>query len=429
MAAKKAVKKTAKKTAKKKAPPIAAAPSATAIGCAPTAGVGSRELNKAEKTKILNALRNELGDRLTTADEASAPYLVRRPTGIIDLDVHLGGGFPAGGPSMLGGPFNSGKSWLLWRMIAEQQRIYGDDFMGAIANVETAIPYDQAIAAGCRIAVPDDIINQWAEINRQRHEPDFTSEQIDYFKTQVGVLELINGDTGEDILNNVLKLNEKNIFSIIGVDSVSALLPAADADKDLTDEQKRGAHASMMKKFWLAYVPQMRSGRNYTTLVLTMQAVANQERASAASFMQKYIKQWDVKGGEASKHYSLINLLMWSGDKIKHDKVAIGKYLKYETRKGKAGTHDNIVGDFPFYYQIGGVDLHGELISSAMRRGILVHYGGKLQLLDGTNKNPVDGICATDETSLRQRMQESFDFELAIRREVLISAGVSCLYR
>lgn len=125
-----AKKKTSKKPKKptkpsKKSPvAVAKAPVETAISAGTeTQYTRERELTKAEKNKRLRALKHQLGDLLISADQASTPYMVRRPTGITELDIHLGGGFPAGGPSVLGGPYNSGKSWLMWRMIAMQQQI------------------------------------------------------------------------------------------------------------------------------------------------------------------------------------------------------------------------------------------------------------------------------------------------------------------
>jgi len=424
------VSKKAAKKAKKTKPPrkkspveVAKAPVKTAISASTeTQYTKSREFTQTEKRKRLKSVKHQLGDLLTSADQASTPYMVRRPTGITELDIHLGGGFAAGGASVLGGPYNSGKSWLLWRMFAMQQQIYGDAFVGAIANIEHALPYDQAVDAGCKIAIPDDVLNQWAEWREQRGMPKFTGEEVAQLKHQVGTIEFINGVTGEDILGNVLALNKENIFSIIGIDSISALTPAADVDKTLTEEQKRGSHATMMKKFLMHYGAQVRGGRNYTSLMCTQQAVANQS---------PYGFDWDLKGGEYVKHIALVTLMMWSGDKIYRgsEKNVVGKYMKYKTRKGKAGTHDNLSGEFPYYYHLGSVDVHGELMASAMRRGLLMNTGNRLQFLSATDRQPIDGLWQPNEQALREVLSMDFDFELAIRREIMASENVKCLYR
>lgn len=441
MASKKVAKKAPKKTTpvipgdtgtkkEKRTTGLPTAASVTVVSN--SAGVTlPRELPAKDREMKLGALKNELGDLLVSADQASTPYMVRRPTGIMELDIALGGGFPAGGPCVVGGPFNSGKTWLMWRTLAMQQAIYGSNFVGAIANTETPLDYWQARKAGAVISMPDEVLNQQAEYRRQRGTPDFTSEEIYNLKYQIGHIELIHGRTGEEILTGILKFNESRVCSFIAIDSINGLQPEVDSGKDLDEADKMAAQAMMMKRFWMHYVPQVRGGRNYTTLYLTQQAVSNTDKANAPSYVKKYLRDWELKGGESTKHHSLVTLYLWSGEKIKlpNYQDAVGKYVNYLTKKGKAGTHDNLTGEFPFYYHIGGVDIHGELIASAVRRNVLVYHNNRIQLVNGTNREPIEGWWVPNEQALRDVLMHDFDFELAIRREVLASAGVECLYR
>lgn len=390
----------------------------------------SNELPHAEKMKIINSMRQKNPDMFVSAEDLSTPYILRRPTGVIELDIALGGGFPAGGASMLSGPFNSGKSWMLWRMFAMQQRIYGNEFVGATAHVEGAMDYEFIRKCGCFIAVPDDVINGWNEIRWQRGIPRLTSAEVDYWKTQVGHIETIQGDTGEDVLTGVLGLTEKNVCNIVAIDSITSLQPQADANKDLDDDAKRAAHASLMKQFWLRYVPQTRRGRNVTTLMMVQQVVANQDKANMPGPMQKYIPNWEVRGGESSKHYKLIDLVLWSGEKIRDaDKHIIGKEVNYKTLKGKAGTHDNISGEFRYYYHLNGTDMHGDLIASAIRRGVILYQGPRLVIANAQTHQPIEDASYKSDGEIRERLINDVNFEFAIRREVLASAGVQCLYR
>jgi len=428
---KKVGKKAAKKVSKKEsAQPVASAPAETIVAEEPVNPfTKQRELSPTEKASRLRALRTHLKERLYPASEGENQYMLRRPTGVIELDIALGGGFPAGGASMISGPFNSGKSWLLFRTIAMQQQIYGKDFYGALHVGEQAFPYDQAISAGVRIEVPDALLNQAAEARYISGLPQFTQEELAYFKTSIGRLETISGVSGEETLGGVLDCVQQDIFSVIGVDSIASLRPEADLDKDLSDDERRGSHATMMKRFWMRYSPLVNRGKNATTVLFIQQVVANQERANMNPAIQKYIQEWTVKGGESSKHYKLIDLVMWSGEKIKGGSDIAGKWIKYKTLKGKAGTHDNITGEFPYYYHLGGVDLHGELIASALRRGVLVHVPQGIQLFSATTRQPIEGASAQDEAGLREALAKSFDLELVFRREILSSAGKQCLYR
>lgn len=388
----------------------------------------TNELTYQEKLRVINGLRQKNPEMFVSAEDLSTAYTLRRPTGIIELDIALGGGFPAGGASMLSGPYNCGKSWMLWRMFAMQQRIYGPEFIGAIAHTEGAMDYEYIRRCGCYVAVPDDVINSWNELRYQRGLPQLTSTEIDFWKLQVGHIETIQGDTGEQILTGVLNLTEKGICNIVAVDSISSLQSQKDADKDLDEEAKRGAHAQLMKQFWLRYVPQTRRGSNYTTTMMVQQVV--QRDKSNAGYAAKYLTDWEVRGGESSKHYKLIDLVLYPGSKIKDkDNVSIGKEIKFQTLKGKAGTHDNITGSFNYYYGAYGTDVCGDIIASAVCRGIIVHCGSHISVLNAQTRQPLDDVTYKTDREIYERMSSDVSFEFAIRREILASAGVQCLYR
>lgn len=393
----------------------------------------SREITWEEKKRRIAEIKAKTPGRFLSTDQVSNRYILRRPTGIMELDIAIGGGWPAGGGNGLGGPYNSGKSFLCWMTMAMQQRIYGDAFMGAVAIVEEAFPYDQALMAGCRIAVPDDVLSQWEEWKVSRGGAQYTSAEIDYFKTSVGNIELIHGESGEDFLNGVVTLTASNTCSFIFLDSMNALDPDANFGKDMDENNKLGAHATMMEKFWKKFSYQVRPGRNSTCLVFTQQVRANMERSSKPAPMQKYIKQWEVKSGEAHKHYTLINLNVWSGAKLRQgDKggPVTGKEINFETGKGKAGCHDNVTGSFLLnYYPTVHVDIHAELLRSAYARGRLMKDKNHLYILRAEDNSPIEGHKYKSERELREAMALSFDIEMVLRRECLAHANVRALYR
>jgi RecA/RadA recombinase len=59
----------------------------------------------------------------TLSPLSNAPEIGRIPTGILDLDVSMGGGFPVGRMSMVWGPRSSGKSTLCFKAIAYAQTL------------------------------------------------------------------------------------------------------------------------------------------------------------------------------------------------------------------------------------------------------------------------------------------------------------------
>lgn len=442
MASKKVAKKEAKKdpqarkkgkpttinaaVAKKEVAPVITPQAAEPIPLFAVSQTAPSAKNK-EREKKLAALRTTLGDQLVSADQLSNVYMLRRPTGIISLDIALGGGFPAGGACMISGPYNSGKSWLLFRSMAMQQQLYGNDFMGALHVAETQVPYDQMLQAGMKVCVPDKVIKQYIQRDMELGLPMWTSDRITAMKQQVGHLEIISGGTGEQVLNTVLECNKQGIFNIIGVDSVSSLEPQRDSDKTMDDEAARAARAIMMGKFWTKYVPFVNKGDNTTTLLFTQQVRQNDTQ---------YGRDWTITGGEATKHYKLIDLGMWSGKQAKRTihgvDYVVGKKVLFETIKGKAGTHDHVKGEFDFYYSEffpGNVDVHGDLILHAIQQNLLVPTSHGVQLVSAVSREPLAGMTAPDERSLKECIAVDFDFELEFRRHILAAAGIKCLYR
>ena len=373
---------------------------------------------------------------IVTAEEAGNPYVLRRPTGIIELDVHLAGGFPAGGCCMLSGADNVGKSWLLYKTMAMQQRLFGDATRLAVALSEGSLPYDQMLRAGMLVRIPDEILEQWQEQRRIRHVPLFTLEQLQYFKRQLGEIYVIRGATGEEILTGILNFVETNAVSIIGLDSVSGLQPAANAAKDLDENLKRAAHANMMTQFFSKYIPITTglSGVNQTSLIMLQQLRANQDRANAPAHMQQWIPDAVVSGARSAKHYKLIDIMLKEAKPIKEGnqetgRYTIGKVIRWDFEKGKAGTHDNLQGEYSYFYSIPGVDNAGDLITAGIRRGIIQKKGSKVFVCQLDTGAVLEDLTAPSEKAFRKMIESDFDFEMAIRQEILAHTQIQCLYR
>lgn len=458
MAAKKtATKKTASKTAPKKGKgeeknllksvlitaPAAAAPtkSEEPVVEAPVKTPEFAAKTVAVKDQAIRAMANTMNSKdrqlLVLADEAPNAYMYRRPTGIMELDIDLAGGFPAGGMCVISGPDNCGKTWLMLKTMAMQQRLLGQACRLAMAVTEGAFPYDQAINAGMKIPVPNEILEQWQQYRRDRGMPLYTKDEIKVFKQKVGDVYLIRGAHGEETCEGLIEAVRSNAFSIVACDSMNGLMPMADLKKEMTEEQKRSAHANMMKKFFIQYIPittNFSGGLNTTSLLFTRQVRSNQERANMPSYMQAYIPEWaPAGGGWASNHYKLIELMMWDSKVIKKedssgDKSAIGKQLNWKLEKGKAGTHDNKTGEMNFYYALGGVDAVGELIVSGIRRGVIQQRGQEMVVVRPDTKELLPGFTAPSPQILRRMIDIDIDFELSLRREILAAANIQCLY-
>jgi RecA/RadA recombinase len=444
---KKTNKKAPKKAAAKKAPAKKLTPQATVAGGTPppvpTAPPPPASADAAERRAMLDAIASQFNEDghlvVVRGDEAPNPYIIRRPTGIMELDIDLGGGFPAGGTCFVSGPDNCGKTWLMMHVMAMQQKLYGEDSSLVMAITEGGFPYDQAMRVGLRVAVPDAMILQWQQARTQRGFPPYSATDIAYFKEQVGDFRIIRGSTGEEVLDIILAIMRARACSVVCVDSLQGLEPAADAGKDMDENDKMAAHATMMGKFFKKYIPLTTglNGVNETTLLMTQQVRSNKAKTEAKANVQKYLKDWAITGAYSSKHFKLVDLVLYDGAKERgkdsegrSTSVVRSKTLHWETEKGKAGTHDNIVGSVKYSYEISqGVDFIGTVIDSAQRRGVLRKVGSKYTLVRPEDNVMLQQYEAPSLKAFRRCMELDPEFEMAVRLEVLAAAGKTCLYR
>lgn len=427
---KKVAKKTTKKAAARKPPPQREA--------LPNVDWGNQTMT--EKDEALNAWVNSVNTedhkRVVRADEAPNTYFLRRPVGPIELDIDLGGGFPAGGCSMVSGPDNAGKTWLVLKAMAFQQRIYGHNCRLGYAVTEGSFPFDQAVNAGLKVKVPDEMIMQWQQWRALRGIPLWTDEEVQHlFKQEIGKLWVVRGLTGEDLLQTILDGIRTNGLSLMACDSIAGLLPDDDATKQMDARDKMAAQAAMMTKFFRKYSPTTTGlmGPNLTTLLFTQQVRANTERANANPMQRKYIKLWTVAGAYASKHFKLIDLYVWNGKTLRKGAEGtgeiVGKMLKWQIEKGKAGTRDNLGGEAAFYYGRGGTDDIGELVASGVRRGVIYTAGKGVVVVRPDTGEVLNEFKAPTQKAFRKMLEVDPDFEFALRREVLTAAGKPCLYQ
>lgn len=391
--------------------------------------------DKRKKLKEFAAAMNKDRRVVAMADEAPNVYEIRRPTGVIQLDTHIGGGFPAGGLSIVSGPDNAGKTWLCLRAMAMHQRLYGQRSCLAFAVAEGAFDYKRALNTGLVIPVPDEMLNEWNQERLNLGMPEYTEQEILYFKRKVGEFTILRGHTGEELMNVVLEAVKANIFGIIVVDSLSVLLPEADEDKEVGGIPKRAGNANLMTDFLKKYTPYT-SGlheRNETTLVGIMQVRANAAKADAGH-LAKYLKDWAITGAYATRHGKLVDVTVWDGSPLKKtvqgQQVIYGKPFYWKIEKGKAGCHDNVQGETEFRYDIPhGHDDIWALITLGTRLGVFVEEKGKVQVYHPITKEKTDLGGFPSFPAFGRVIAEDFEFELQMRNYILAASGIQCLYR
>src|SRR5208282_1562953 len=102
----------------------------------------------------------------------------------------------------------------------------------------------------------------------------FTKEELKAFRSKtVGTIKRLAGSNGEELLQSILECQESKLFDLVCLDSISACLPEADANKDLDEAAKRAAAAGMVTRFFQHYLNGVTGyyGANPTTTIFTAQ--------------------------------------------------------------------------------------------------------------------------------------------------------------
>ncbi len=287
------------------------------------------------------------------------------PTGSILLDQALGvGGYPRGRIIEIYGPESSGKTTLALEAIAEAQR---KDGRAAFVDAEHAIDPDYAHKLGVNI---DELI-------------------------------LSQPDSGEQALEIVEMLAASGALDIIVVDSVAALVPQAELDGEMSDNQV-GLQARLMSKG-------MRKIAGVLNRTGTVVIFINQLREKVGVM---YGNPETTTGGRALKFYASIRIDIRRAEAIKNGTNIIGNTVKVKVVKNKVAP--------PFHSCI--IDLiYGEGIS---RYGEILDLGTSLNLIGKTGNwytlgdNKIGNGREAAKAYLREHPEQTDELEKQIRAAI-----------
>jgi hypothetical protein len=320
------------------------------------------------------------------AKDVNASYLLRRPTGIISVDIAMAGGWPASAPSVLVGPEGAGKDYLLWRTAAESQRLYGDDF--CMATYFTEFKPDKRYMkeqCGFHIAFTEDEIE---ELDKARVEAGFnslTAAELDYYRHEIGQFIPIMGISADKGFDEIFNILDANVCQIVAVNSIGFLQTEAKEDTEsFEDFAQRSSEASLMSKVMPKLAMYMNRGcsidgaPNETSLILVNQVRSQdqQKRPMKGMPVQDKDKYKPALASHALKHGKAIELMVhngsniWDGDKA----YILGRKKSWEILKGKLGTHEGIRGEFNHFYDF-GADVIGDLVDTAAKYGVVTVAG------------------------------------------------------
>ena len=210
------------------------------------------------------------------------------PTGALALDVALGvGGIPRGRIIEIYGPESSGKTTLAQHIVAECQKKGG---IAAFVDAEHAL--DPEYARNLGVNIDELLISQ--------------------------------PDTGEQALDITEELVRSGAVDIIVVDSVAALVPKAEIEGSMEDQQM-GLQARLMSKALRKLTGII--GKTNTTVIFI-----NQLRQKIGGM---YGNPETTTGGNALKYYASVRMEIKRVEGLKGDGEDVGNHVRVRVLKNK----------------------------------------------------------------------------------------------
>jgi len=243
-------------------------------------------------------------------------------SGALTLDAALGGGYPRGRVVEIYGPESSGKTTLALHAIAESQKCGGT---AAFIDAEHAL--DPLYAADLGVDIDSLLVSQ--------------------------------PDSGEMALDIVDQLVRSSAIDVIVIDSVAALVPRAELEGDMSDQQI-GLQARLMSKA-LRKITGSLSMSKCTVIFL------NQLRSKVGVI---YGSPEVTAGGNALKFYSSVRLDTRRKEILPDDK---GIRVKVKVVKNKIAAPFKVV--FLDVLFGTGIDRMGCLLDAALDLGVVERKG------------------------------------------------------
>ena len=432
----------AKKAPTKKAKPAAAKKAAAKAGskkkdkAASKKKSGPRTLQQKIDEQIASAEARFGNGALRRASELESDYYLRRPTGILSLDIGLGGGWPAAALCLLTGPDGAGKDYIALRTLAEQQRIHGESFCAFLYFTE--FPLVKLFArdmCGLKVAMTEKELNRLDKSRLEKGGELLTVEERERYKEQVGTIIVVPPMIADDGLDLVLDAVFSNIYQVVLINSLGVLQTAAKEGKEsLREFAMQSNEAVLLTKF----IPQLfmvlngldeDDKRNRTLVLATNQVRSRRDmpRPRPGFRVSEKSKYQSGSGAKALAHGKAIELMLHKGqeyaDKETKPHQVLGREVEWELLKGKLGTHDGIKGTYDFWFD-GGADTLEDLIDTAVSYEAIEQAGSwyTYQSLSG------DTIRTHGHQPLRSYLREHPDDVQSLIQQSLLAAGIDCIY-
>jgi len=278
-------------------------------------------MSKSKLDKLRKSINKKYDGAIKTADEIEDNIII--PTGSLLLDQATGvGGLPLGRSVELYGNQGGGKSTVAMSIVAQAQK------MGLhCVYADNERVYDKERAAQLGV----------------------NNEELD----------LVQVEGGEISLNIIEAFIRSGEVSVLVVDSVASMAPAAELEGEMEDQQM-ALQARLMSKAMRKLTGAMAKNN---CLVIWI----NQIREKVGVM---FGNPETTPGGRALKFYSTIRIKVRGLKPIKFDKVEVGHPVKCKVTKNKVAAPYRIA-EFNLFYDERAIDNVAELIDVGTEKEII----------------------------------------------------------
>lgn len=282
---------------------------------------------KNEIKKLLEEIKKEFGEgSIMTLEETPKVDVDVISTGSLSLDLALGiGGLPRGRIIEIYGPESSGKTTIALSVAAQAQKEGGN-----VAFIDTEHALDPEYAKKIGVNVEKLVLSQ--------------------------------PDSGEDALNIVEKLVKSELFDVIIVDSVAALVPKVELEGEIGD-QYIGLQARLMSQA-------LRKLTGIVSKTRTVLIFINQTRAMIGGIVPG---QETTTGGKALKFYASVRIELKKVGQIEKGDEVIGVKIKARIVKNKVAPPFKSA-EIEIYYNE-GISCEADLINLGLKYGVINKEG------------------------------------------------------
>ncbi len=300
-------------------------------------------------------------------EHAAAGDILTVPTGSLALDIALGvGGIPRGRIVEIYGPESSGKTTLVYHLIAQAQRLGG-----VAAFIDTEHAMDPSYARAIGVNVDDLLVSQ----------PDY----------------------GEQALEITEMLIRSGALDIVAIDSVAALTPRAEIEGEMGDSFV-GLQARLMSQALRKLAGTL--SKSGTICVFT-----NQLREKIGVM---FGNPETTTGGKALKFYATIRLDIRRIETLKEGTEAVGNRVRVKVAKNKVAPPFKQA-EFDIMYGT-GISREGTLLDLGVTADV-VHKSGAFFSYN-------DERLGQGRAAARQFLRDNPDMADDIERQIRDRAGL-----